>query len=45
MAKISKRVNNRRKANTVKHRNRCNICGRSRGFMRFLVYVVYVLEI
>ena len=35
MAKISKRVNNKRKIGTVKHRNRCNLCGRPRGFMKF----------
>ena len=35
MAKTSKIVNNKRKENTVQHRNRCNICGRPRGFMRF----------
>lgn len=34
MAKISKIENNKKKKNTVKHRNRCNICGRPRGFMR-----------
>ena len=35
MAKISKIENNKKKVNTVKHRNRCNLCGRPRGYMRF----------
>jgi len=35
MAKTSKIVNNKRKINTVKHRNRCNNCGRPRGYIRF----------
>lgn len=35
MAKTSMVVNNTRKEGTVQHRNRCNICGRPRGFMRF----------
>lgn len=35
MAKVSKVVNNDRKKGTVKHRNRCGICGRPRGFLRF----------
>tara|TARA_E500000178_G_C16819634_1_gene660882 strand:+ start:288 stop:470 length:183 start_codon:yes stop_codon:yes gene_type:complete len=35
MAKISKIENNKKKAGSVKHRNRCNICGRPRGYMRF----------
>ncbi|MBT5856406.1 type Z 30S ribosomal protein S14 [bacterium] len=35
MAKTSMRVKNRRKQGTTQHRNRCNICGRPRGFLRF----------
>jgi len=35
MAKKSKVNNNLKKINTVKHRNRCNICGRPRGFISF----------
>jgi small subunit ribosomal protein S14 len=35
MAKKSKINNNLTKKNTVQFRNRCNICGRPRGFMRF----------
>lgn len=35
MAKISMVEKNNRKKHTAQHRNRCNICGRPRGFMRF----------
>ena len=35
MAKKSKIYNNLTKKNTVKHRNRCNICGRPRGYISF----------
>lgn len=35
MAKKSKINNNKTKIDTVQHRNRCNICGRPRGYMRF----------
>ena len=35
MAKKSKIENNKKKEGTVKHRNRCNICGRPRGYIRF----------
>ena len=35
MAKKSKINNNKTKISTVQHRNRCNICGRPRGYMRF----------
>ena len=35
MAKKSKVNNNLKKINTVKHRNRCNICGRPRAFIGF----------
>ena len=35
MAKKSKINNNIKKEGTVKHRNRCNICGRPRGYLRF----------
>ena len=35
MAKKSKINNNITKKNTVKHRNRCNICGRPRGYISF----------
>ena len=35
MAKVSMVVNNKRKKGTVQYRNRCNICGRPRGFIRF----------
>lgn len=35
MAKISKIENNKGKKETVQYRNRCNICGRPRGYMRF----------
>lgn len=35
MAKKSKINNNNTKVGTVQHRNRCQICGRPRGFLRF----------
>ena len=35
MAKKSKIENNKLKKNTVKYRNRCNICGRPRGYISF----------
>lgn len=35
MAKTSMTIKNKRKADTVQYRNRCNICGRPRGFLRF----------
>jgi small subunit ribosomal protein S14 len=35
MAKTSMIWKNKRKTGTVQHRNRCNICGRPRGFIRF----------
>lgn len=35
MAKTSMIIKNKRKTGTVQHRNRCNICGRPRGFLRF----------
>ena len=35
MAKKSKIENNKKKQGTVQHRNRCKICGRPRGYMRF----------
>jgi len=35
MAKTSMVVKNSLKKGTVQHRNRCNICGRPRGFLRF----------
>ena len=35
MAKTSAIHKNKKKTNTIQHRNRCNICGRPRGFMRF----------
>ncbi|MBD97349.1 type Z 30S ribosomal protein S14 [bacterium] len=35
MAKVSKRINNKQKEGTVQHRNRCSVCGRPRGYMRF----------
>lgn len=34
MAKKSMIVKNKRKSG-VQHRNRCNICGRPRGYLRF----------
>ncbi len=35
MAKISMICKNRLKAGTVQYRNRCNVCGRPRGYIRF----------
>ncbi|RAP35216.1 30S ribosomal protein S14, partial [Candidatus Marinamargulisbacteria bacterium SCGC AAA071-K20] len=35
MAKVSMVEKNNRKINTTQHRNRCNICGRPHGFLRF----------
>lgn len=35
MAKKSKVANNIVKKGTVQHRNRCNICGRPRGYLSF----------
>ena len=35
MAKKSKIANNKRKVGTVQYRNRCNICGRPRGYISF----------
>ncbi|MBT6120461.1 type Z 30S ribosomal protein S14 [bacterium] len=35
MAKTSMVLKNLKKVDTTQHRNRCNICGRPRGFMRF----------
>tara|TARA_B000000565_G_C23609930_1_gene310724 strand:- start:269 stop:451 length:183 start_codon:yes stop_codon:yes gene_type:complete len=35
MAKKSKINNNLKKKNTVQYRNRCNNCGRPRGFIGF----------
>ncbi|MFA5879389.1 MAG: type Z 30S ribosomal protein S14 [Candidatus Margulisiibacteriota bacterium] len=35
MAKLSAIVRNKRKAGTVQFRNRCQICGRPHGYMRF----------
>ncbi|MEK7299395.1 MAG: type Z 30S ribosomal protein S14 [Candidatus Margulisiibacteriota bacterium] len=35
MAKTSMIWRNRRKEGTVQHRNRCSICSRPRGFLRF----------
>jgi small subunit ribosomal protein S14 len=35
MAKTSMIWKNIRRADTVQHRNRCNICSRPRGFIRF----------
>ncbi len=35
MAKKSKIENNKGKLNTVKYRNRCNICGRPRAYISF----------
>ena len=34
MAKLSMIVKNVRKKGTIQYRNRCNICGRPRGFIR-----------
>ena len=35
MAKKSMVAKNNRKKGTVQYRNRCNICSRPRGYMRF----------
>jgi small subunit ribosomal protein S14 len=35
MAKTSMKAKNTRKVGTIQYRNRCNICGRPRGFIRF----------
>ncbi len=35
MAKTSMVEKNKRKVGTTQHRNRCNVCGRPRGFLRF----------
>lgn len=35
MAKTSMTVKNNRKKDTVQHRNRCSVCARPRGFLRF----------
>lgn len=35
MARTSLKIKNNLKAGTIQHRNRCNICGRPRGFLRF----------
>ena len=35
MAKKSKINNNKTKENSIQYRNRCNICGRPRGYIRF----------
>ena len=35
MAKTSMIEKNKAKKGTIQYRNRCNICGRSRGYMRF----------
>ncbi|MFC1771304.1 type Z 30S ribosomal protein S14 [Candidatus Margulisiibacteriota bacterium] len=34
MAKLSMVKKNEKKKGTVQYRNRCNICGRPRGYMR-----------
>ena len=34
MAKTSMKIKNQRKKGTIQYRNRCNICGRSRAFIR-----------
>ena len=34
MAKKSKIANNKTKIGTVQYRNRCNLCGRPRGYIR-----------
>lgn len=42
MAKTGKINKNEEKIGTVQHRNRCSICSRPRGFMRFfLAFVVF----
>lgn len=35
MAKTSMIIKNKRKKDTIQHRNRCSICGRPRAFLRF----------
>ncbi|MSR88425.1 MAG: type Z 30S ribosomal protein S14 [Candidatus Margulisbacteria bacterium] len=35
MAKTSMIIKNNEKEGTVQHRNRCQVCGRPRGFLRF----------
>ncbi len=35
MARIGLVLKNRKKVNTVQYRNRCSICSRPRGFIRF----------
>ena len=35
MAKTSMVIKNAKKVDTAQHRNRCSICGRPRGFLRF----------
>ena len=35
MAKTSMIFKNKKKENTIQYRNRCGICARPRGFMRF----------
>lgn len=35
MAKVSMIFKNKKKKGTPQHRNRCNICGRGRGFISF----------
>ena len=35
MAKTGMKVKNDRKKGTTQHRNRCNVCGRPRGFIGF----------
>ncbi|RAP31900.1 type Z 30S ribosomal protein S14 [Candidatus Marinamargulisbacteria bacterium SCGC AG-410-N11] len=35
MAKVSMINRNKKKKNTIQYRNRCQICGRPRGFLRF----------
>lgn len=35
MAKVSMINRNKKKKGTIQHRNRCQICGRPRGYLRF----------
>lgn len=35
MARTGLVLKNRKKENTVQHRNRCSICSRPRGYIRF----------
>lgn len=35
MAKLSAIFRNKKRTGTVQYRNRCQICGRPRGFLRF----------